>query len=91
MQEVSVLEVQLQRLDHNLATLQALVGASCRLCPIIKSDAYGLGAIPIARRMHRAGIHTVAVYSPAEALHLALAEIPLTTLILMPVRDSELP
>jgi len=89
MQDVSVIEVNVTRLGRNLNVLREMVGPDCRLCPILKADAYGLGAISIARHMARNGVDMVAVYSPAQAAELRAAGIDLDVLVLMPVRDAE--
>src|SRR6185295_14532728 len=85
MHEPSVLEVNLSAIDHNMAAIRRLVGAECRLCPIVKADAYGLGAARVARRLATAGADMVAVYSLPQAAQLGASGLPLPVLVLMPI------
>ena len=85
----SAIDIDLSGLDHNLRVLRRIVGPSCGLCPILKADAYGLGAVPIAGRLARAGADMLAVYTPAQALEVLSAGLGCPVLILMPVRDLD--
>jgi len=87
MDDISRVDIDLSAVDHNIARLRELVGPSTRICPVVKSDAYGLGATRIARRLAGNGIEMFAVFTPAEATSLIAAGIPGTFLILMPVRQ----
>lgn len=87
MHEPSVLEINLSAIDRNLATIRRGVGPHCRLCPIVKADAYGMGAARIARRMATAGADLLAVYSLPQAAELGAAGVALPVLVLMPVRE----
>jgi len=85
----SAIDIDLSGLDHNLRVLRRIVGPRCGLCPILKADAYGLGAVPIAGRLARAGADMLAVYTPAQALEVLSAGLGCPVLILMPVRDLD--
>jgi len=87
MRDTSTLEISLPAIDENMATLRRLVGPACRLCPIVKADAYGLGAPQIARRLAQAGADMLAVYSPEQAAAALRAAPGVPVLVLMPVRD----
>jgi alanine racemase len=97
MHEPSCVEVNLSALDHNMAAIRRLVGPECKLCPIVKADAYGLGASRVARRLATAGADLVAVYSLPQAAELGLgvgsssehspAPLGVPVLVLMPVAD----
>ena len=63
------LEVDHGRLRHNLARLRALVGRS-RIMLVVKANAYGAGAVPIAQTLAAEGIDGFAVASVAEAVEL---------------------
>lgn len=89
MNETSTIEVNLASITHNMGVLRRIVGESCRLCPIVKADAYGLGAGRIARTLAAAGGDMLAVYTPAQATALIQSAIGLPILILMPVRAIE--
>jgi alanine racemase len=92
MHEPSCVEINLSAIDHNMAAIRRLVGPQCKLCPIVKADAYGMGAARVARRLATAGADLIAVYSLPQAAELGLAsanQSPLGTpvLVLMPVAD----
>jgi len=87
MAETSVIEINLSAVDHNLAVMREMVGEGCLLCPVVKADAYGLGAARIAKRMAVAGADMFAVFSPEQAAALSAAAVGTPVLVLMPVRD----
>ncbi len=89
MRETSLLEINLAAVSQNLRLLKRIVGDACRLCPIVKADAYGLGAPRIARTLIGAGADMLAVYDPAEATELLKRAITAPILILMPVREID--
>lgn len=86
MPPTSAIRIDLAAIDANVAAIRRLVGPTCRLCPIVKADAYGLGAARIARRLAPAS-SLLAVYSPEQALALAEERVGVPSLILMPVRS----
>ena len=49
-------EVDLDALAHNARALQAALAPGCRLMAVVKADAYGHGALPVARRLEREGV-----------------------------------
>jgi alanine racemase len=84
---VSVIEVNLTALDHNMQALRRMVGPACGLCPIVKADAYGLGGPRVGKRLAFAGAQMLAVYTPEQAAELLNAAIGCPILVLMPVRE----
>jgi alanine racemase len=89
MRDVSVIEVNLANLDHNMRVLRQIVGSECALCPIVKADAYGLGAARVAKRLSYDGADLLAVYTPDQAAELFRAAIGTRVLVLMPLRDVQ--
>ena len=85
--DVSVIEVRLTDLDHNIRVLRGMLGPACGLCPIVKADAYGLGAARIAKRLAHNGAGLLAVYTPEQAAELFRAAIGARVLVLMPLRE----
>lgn len=71
------LTVDLDALAHNHAVLRAHASGA-EVAPVVKADGYGLGAGPVARRLHAEGARTfyVARVSEGEALARALAGLP---------------
>ncbi|MHC4948966.1 MAG: alanine racemase [Planctomycetota bacterium] len=86
MDERSVIEIDQGAIRHNLEALDELTGADCGLCPILKADAYGFGAVRVARAAIAAGADMLAVFEPAEAATLFRARVDRAVLVLMPVR-----
>jgi alanine racemase len=83
----SHIEVNLAALDANLAEIRRVLDPKAHICAVVKADAYGLGALPIGRRLSAAGVKMLAVYSPQQAAELSNADIVSDLLILMPVYE----
>ncbi len=64
------IEVDLGALAANLGALRAAVGAGVEVIGVVKANAYGHGAVPVARELERLGVERLAVFSPAEAVAL---------------------
>lgn len=60
-------EIDLAALRHNAAVLQGHLGPDCRLMAVVKADAYGHGAAPVARALHKCGVRAFAVATLDEA------------------------
>lgn len=60
-------EVDLGRLDRNLAALRGVIGAGPALCAVLKADAYGAGIANVAPVLIRGGVGFAAIASTAEA------------------------
>jgi alanine racemase len=89
MLETSRIEINLAAVSHNLRLMKRIVGSACGLCPIVKADAYGLGAIRTARTLVAAGADMLAVFTPGQARELFAANLPGPVLVLMPVREID--
>lgn len=76
------IELNLDALRHNVALLRKCVPDGCRLMPAVKANAYGHGAIPIARELNRLGIDCFCVACAAEGIELRRAGITGEILIL---------
>ncbi len=63
-------EVDLDAITHNIRALKARVGEPCKLMAVVKANAYGHGAVPIARTAVEAGAEWLGVNSPDEGIHL---------------------
>ena len=79
------LEIDLDALTGNLATLRARAGTSVPIHPVVKADAYGHGAVEVARTLETAGADGLCVATIDEALELREAGIGLPILVLYPV------
>jgi len=75
-------EVSLDNLEHNYKALTARLGNGTRLLGVVKSDAYGHGAIPVSRLLEELGCRYLAVACLNEAVELRQAGIEVPILIL---------
>jgi alanine racemase len=81
-------DVDLDAVAHNVRTLRDLV-APARLCAVVKADAYGHGAVPVARAALDAGADWLAVAQVDEGIVLRAAGIDATLLLLSEPRADE--
>ena len=75
-------EINLSNLEHNYRALRAMLPQDCRFLGVVKADAYGHGAVPVARRLEQLGAEYLAVACLDEALELRQAGIAAPILIL---------
>lgn len=64
------IELDRQSLRHNIELLKSLVPSGCRLMPAVKANAYGHGAVPIARELQAIGIDAFCVAALQEGIEL---------------------
>jgi len=81
--------IDLDALAHNLAEVQRIVGPKVRVCGVVKANAYGHGAVPVARTLLRGGAGALAVACFEEAEELRTAGLAVPILILGGI-DAEL-
>jgi len=81
-------EIDLGALAGNLEVLRRLAGDGAPLHPVIKADAYGHGALPIARALEEAGAAGFCVATLDEALALRGAGIDRPILVLYAIPPS---
>jgi alanine racemase len=79
------LEIDLDALVGNLAALREAAGQGVRVEPVVKADAYGHGAVEVARAVEAAGADGLSVATLDEAVELREAGIGLPVLVLYPV------
>ena len=75
-------EISLPNLEHNYRALRALLPEGCRFLGVVKADAYGHGAVPVARKLEELGAEYLAVACLAEARELREAGV-LTPILLL--------
>ncbi len=80
-------DVDLGAIAHNVRAVRKRVGAGVQTMAVVKANAYGHGAVPVARTALRAGAGWLGVSSPEEAMELRRAGIaaPLLNLGFTPV------
>lgn len=81
-------EIYLDRYEHNVRAMRRHIGPNVELMAVVKADGYGHGAVVIGRTALAAGADQLAVYTPAEALHLRKAGIGGPVVVLGPVAAS---
>jgi alanine racemase len=79
------LEIDLEALVANLATIRRRAGPGVPVHPVVKADAYGHGAIPVARALEAAGADGFCVATFDEAVALRTAGVRRPILVLYPV------
>ena len=86
-------EVSLGAIAHNYRAMEQKIPAGCRLLGVVKANAYGHGAVPVAKHLETLGCEYLAVACMDEARELRRAGIALPLLILgytMPACAPEL-
>src|SRR5262249_58870750 len=68
-------EIDLGTVVRNLHSVQSRVGDHVGILAVVKADAYGHGAIPVARALERAGVLGLAVSLAEEGIELRRAAI----------------
>ncbi|MEA2653852.1 MAG: alanine racemase [Chloroflexota bacterium] len=82
------LEIDLDALRGNLGVLRELAGPGVPVRPVVKADAYGHGAIPVALALEAAGVDGLCVAAFDEALELRDGGVRVPILVLYPVPTS---
>jgi len=88
MKHRAVLEVDLDLLKNNCKLLQKMTGDSF-FCPMLKADAYGHGAVPIAKTLLAMGVKQVGVITVAEAWAIRESVKGMDILIFSPLLSRE--
>ena len=81
-QHRSWIEIDLQALRHNVRQFLKVLQNKEQLMAVVKADAYGHGAVAVAKELNRIGITSFAVATLAEAIELRQNEIQGDILIL---------
>ncbi|MDR5683637.1 MAG: alanine racemase [Armatimonadota bacterium] len=84
------IEVDLGAIRTNVGTARSFLGPSTRLMAVVKADAYGHGAAPVARAALEAGAAWLGVALPSEAEALRAAGIRSPVLVFGPADAEEI-
>ena len=79
------LEIDLDALISNVRLLKSILPPGVRVEPVVKADAYGHGAVAVARVLVADGISSLGVATFDEALELRQAGIEVPVVILFPI------
>ena len=82
MQRYNVCQIDLEAIRHNVCVMRAHVAGDAKFMAVVKADAYGHGAIPVARAALEAGAAALAVAIPEEGAELRKAGIDAPILVL---------
>jgi alanine racemase len=75
-------EISLKAILHNLRVIRKQVGAQRKILAVVKSNAYGLGAVPVAKALQKAGTEWFGVTCANEGVELREAGIRKRILVL---------
>src|SRR5262245_9899571 len=77
------IEVSRSRLADNFRAVTGLTGPGVEVCPVVKADAYGHGAVEVSRVLTAAGARRLAVSSIEEGVALRDAGIAESRILVM--------
>lgn len=83
--------VDLSALAHNLDTVRRRLPRGCDILAVLKADAYGHGALPVAKALAGSRVTRFGVASPAEGIALREAGLTQQILVLGPLFPEQLP
>jgi alanine racemase len=83
--------VNLAAVERNVAALRGRLAPDVRFCAVVKANASGHGAVPVARAALAAGADTLGVATALEAAELRAAGLAVPVLIMGAVSAEELP
>jgi len=78
----TVAEIDLKSLEFNYRQLQRRVPKGVNLLAVVKADAYGHGAVPVALKLEKLGVEYLGVAIPEEGLELRKGGVKTPILIL---------
>ena len=88
-QQRAWVEIDLSALAHNVRQIRGLLAPSTKIMAVVKADAYGHGAIDIARTLTDLGVEWLAVATVTEGIELRQAGI-FTPILVLGAVNSEM-
>jgi len=82
MRPITYIEVDLDAIAHNVRAIKTHIGPDVMLIAVVKANAYGHGAVEVARTALRHGASRLAVARAAEGIHLRQAGITAPILVM---------
>jgi alanine racemase len=83
--------VDLSAYAHNLSVVRNLVGPQCAIGAVVKANAYGLGAVPLATRALESGASLLGVATVDEGVELREGGIEAPILVMMQSAPDAIP
>lgn len=87
----TVAEIDLGALAHNLAEIRRAIRPGVGILAAVKADAYGHGAVPVARTLERQGVSMLGVARIEEGIELRLGGVEIPILVLSGVPSGGVP
>lgn len=84
-------EIDLDAVTHNYRQIRNSTGRETKILGVVKADAYGLGALEVARSLEKAGVDMLGVTTVEEGRQLREAQIAAPILVFGPFLPQELP
>src|SRR3972149_6930811 len=75
-------EISLSQLKENLGIVRRHVALERKILAVVKADAYGHGAVPVARALEQAGVDFLGVAAVSEGVELRQAGIRTPIIVL---------
>ncbi|HBE80210.1 MAG TPA: alanine racemase [Firmicutes bacterium] len=82
-------EINLAAIGHNIREVRRLVGPTPDIMAVVKAEAYGHGAVPVAKAAIAAGASWLGVAMPEEGITLRTAGLTVPILILGPIQPDQ--
>ncbi len=82
-------EINLDAIRHNLAEIRRLVGPAVEIMAVVKAEAYGHGAVKIAKAAIQSGANWLGVALSEEGIELREAGINVPILVFSPLQTSQ--
>lgn len=82
--------IDLKAYAHNLSIVRSLIPEECRVLAVVKANAYGHGAVPIAKRAEAEGASMLGVATVNEGVELRNAGIGIPILVLVQPAHEQL-
>lgn len=82
-------EIDLAALTHNLTEVKRLVGPKVEIMAVVKAEAYGHGAVEVARTAIKAGATWLGVSLPEEGIALRQGGIQAPILVFQPLQSTQ--
>jgi alanine racemase len=83
--------IDLDSIAHNYNQVKKLVGSNVYICPAVKADAYGHGAVEVSSTLIKCGAYMLSVATPEEAIELRDAGITNPILLLQTILIEQIP
>ncbi|HUV05940.1 MAG TPA: alanine racemase [Armatimonadota bacterium] len=91
MSRPTIAEIDLDAIAFNFLQVRKLVGRNAKICPAVKADAYGHGAVEASRALLDAGAEMLGVATVEEGLELRQARIHAPILLLGCILPDQIP